>query len=113
MTRKRFVKLLMSRGISRDRAVAAVSYRPAGKSYSEYYPQALFSCMCGMVTVSTARASAAVRVLTAALVESSGSMLSMCEAFREAEERRVAEDRLNIYGASYKAPNGPVPAFFV
>lgn len=109
MTRKRFVKLLMSRGISRDRAVAAVSYRPAGKSYSEYYPQALFACMCGMVTVSTAKASAAVRVLTAALVESSVSMLSMCEAFREVEERRIVEDRLNIYGSRTKASWGFVP----
>lgn len=99
MTRKRFVKLLMSRGISRDRAVAAVSYRPARKSYSEYYSQALFSCMCGMVTVSAAKASAAVRVLTAALVESSESMLSLCEAFRDAEERLATEDRLNIVPA--------------
>lgn len=113
MTRKRFVKLLMSRGISRDRAVAAASYRPTEKSYSEYYTQALLSCMCGMVTISAAKASAAVRTITSALVESSCSMFSMCEAFREAEERIMSEDRLNIYGCINKAPNGPAPAFFV
>lgn len=97
MTRKRFIKQLMAHGVSRNRAVAAARQKPAGQSYKEYFPMAVMGILLGSVSVSVARMAKAARALTTALVAASGSMSSMCEAFRAVEERRIEEEWRPIY----------------
>lgn len=50
MTRKRFVKLLMSHGYSRDLAMRLARRRPARCSYARFYPTAVKASVPWFVT---------------------------------------------------------------
>lgn len=88
MTRKRFVKLLMSRGYSRNEAQAmALTQRQKGQSYAEAYA-ALTLTMWGIKAQGFAEAIQAlavtVQVTTEAIVE---GVAAFCDAFSRAMDK--------------------------
>ena len=88
MTRKRFVKLLMSLGFSRNRAVETAKRMPAGWQYGYYLPVAYIYGIAGLNAERTAKV---VCAIPAVRVISAGSLV-VCAA---AERRRTenAESR--------------------
>lgn len=81
MTRKRFIKLLMARGLTRNEATRCANWRPYGKPYANYYEEILWrvelACM-GRRLMNKMRK--AIEPLVAAITEAVGVLNTKLQA---------------------------------